>query len=405
LCAAKSDHVNENFLLRKIAKAISRVSFHAIFLLLLASCAQTSVRTVLPPIEPVGDVVLVESSEVPTENLQLEVGVLVFDANPLNEDDSLIGDWIFEEIVQNETQYLPYVLRNTLVESNQWGAVRVLPQEDPSVDILVSGTLVKSDGVTLDLQIQAVDSTGREWLNKTYSDVAGDLDYPDFVLSTHNNLIPPNSEDPFKDIYEQIANDLLSIRARLTEEELVNISRVSQMLYAKDLSPETFADFLQQDPDGTLRVSRLLASNDPMLSRVSEMRFRHHLFIDTVDGYYSALYEEMKSIYDLWRLYSYEELLEVQIGAQAINPSDDYGGSGNFLSLTQSYNRYKWSKIYEQEFNALAVGFSRELAPAILELNSRVHGLTGTMDEQYDQWRIILRDLFALETAGQEDLL
>jgi len=384
------------------ANAVCRVCIPALCLLLLSSCSQTSVRIQLPPAEPVGEVTLVESPDVPVENLLLEIGVVIFDANPVNSDDSQIGDWIFEEIVQNEAQYMPYVLRNTLVESNQWGAVRVLPREDPSVDLLIHGTLINSDGITLNLQIRATDSTGHEWLNKVYSDTAGDQDYPEFILSTHNNLIAPNSADPFQDIYEQIANDLLMVRAGLTAEGLVNISRVSQMSYASDLSPETFTDFLQQEPDGTLSVSRLAASNDPMLSRVAEMRFRHHLFIDTVDGYYSALHEEMKSIYDLWRLYSYEELQEIQIGALADNTSDDYGGSGNFLSLTQSYNRYKWSKIYEQEFNALAVGFNRELAPAILELNGRVHGLTGTMDEQYVQWRGILRDLFSLETTGRE---
>ena len=69
------------------------------------------------------------------------------------------------------------------------------------------------------------------------------------------------------------------------------------------------------------------------------------------------------------------------------------------MSLAQSYNRYKWAKIYEQEFTALAAGFNNEIAPAILELNRRVHGLSGSMAEQYAQWRDILRQLFEVETG------
>ncbi|MCP5348605.1 MAG: hypothetical protein R3F41_06710 [Gammaproteobacteria bacterium] len=68
-------------------------------------------------------------------------------------------------------------------------------------------------------------------------------------------------------------------------------------------------------------------------------------------------------------------------------------------ALTQSYNRYKWARIYEQEFADLALGFNNEIAPAILELNRRVRGLTGSVEEQYSQWREILRQLFELENV------
>ena len=49
------------------------------------------------------------------------------------------------------------------------------------------------------------------------------------------------------------------------------------------------------------------------------------------------------------------------------------------------------------EYRDLSVGFNNEIAPEILQLNEQVHGLNGTMEEQYIQWRRILRQLFALE--------
>ena len=53
-----------------------------------------------------------------------------------------------------------------------------------------------------------------------------------------------------------------------------------------------------------------------------------------------------------------------------------------------------------RELPELAAGFNQELAPAILELNEQIHGLSGTMAEQYVQWRRILRQLFELYGAA-----
>ncbi|MCK7469501.1 MAG: hypothetical protein MZU95_00885 [Desulfomicrobium escambiense] len=44
------------------------------------------------------------------------------------------------EIRKAEQNFLPYHLKTTLQQSSQWGAVRVLPAETDSVDLLVKGT-------------------------------------------------------------------------------------------------------------------------------------------------------------------------------------------------------------------------------------------------------------------------
>ena len=172
------------------------------------------------------------------------------------------------------------------------------------------------------------------------------------------------------------------------------------MVYASDLSPETFAHTLTTGTEGLLTVTSLLAEADPMLARVDDMRERHLGFIDTVDEYYEALYTEMQASYVIWRRYSHDQIDETQRLSTRLEDYDlnDYGTSRSFTSLTQRYDRYRWSKIYEQEFRELAAGFNRELAPAILELSEQVNGVSGTMDEQYVQWRRILQALFRLET-------
>ena len=134
-----------------------------------------------------------------------------------------------------------------------------------------------------------------------------------------------------------------------------------------------------------------------MFARVEDMRVRHHAFIDTVDEYYGALHDEMLQAYIMWRRHSYDQQEQLVSRKQEPISQDFFSSSSGYLTMTQRYNRFRWSKIYRQEFQELAAGFNQELAPAILELNEQIHGLSGTMAEQYIQWRRILRQLFELE--------
>ncbi len=371
-------------------------------ILLLAACAQTPPLPIPEILLPtVGEVQLQVTTSPPPEEIQLDIGIKVF-ANRLNASDyERFGEWVFSEIRENEVNYLPYVLRNTLLDANEWGAVRVLPQDDPSVDLQISGTVLQSDGERLEVEVIAIDSSGRQWLRKTYADTTTLEDYPEAQRYTPGNRFDPNSfTDPFQDLYDQVANDLLAIRQMLASNELMNIKRVSEMVYASDLSPETFAHTLTETPDGRLTVNSLLAENDPMLARVAEMRLRHSVFIDTVDEYYEALYEEMQPSYVIWRRYSHDQIAEDERVTQQIAEYDidNFESERTYLSLMQRYDRFRWSKIYEQEFRELAAGFNKELAPAVLKLSEQVNGVSGPMTEQYSQWRKILQDLFKLET-------
>jgi len=368
-------------------------------LALLTACAQSVPVPVERTLDLVGEVSLNEAITLPTENSMLEVGVRVFSTEQRESGEYEIGDWVFDEIIQKEAQFLPHLLKNTLVNSNQWGAVRVIPEIDPSLDLIIEGEIIQSNGETLEITIRAIDSSGRTWLNKTYADQSIQEEYPESTRFTLDNTFDAiNFVDPFQDIYNQIANDLVMVRSDLGEQALLELNLVTDMLYASDLSPDTYSSALRTNEDGFLVVDRLPALNDPMLARVADMKYRHHLFIDTVDEYYQTLYDDIQPAYVLWRRYSIDQITEIETSQQeAIR--NNYGGSSGFLSLSQRYDRFKWSKIFEREFSDLAAGFNNELAPAFLELNSQVHGLTGTMEQQYREWRGILRRLFELESG------
>ena len=379
-----------------------------IILITLGACSQTLLPTIdIEPIRPsVGDVELNHVSQPPPSSLQIDVAINVFDVR-VDESEALeFGEWIFTEIRHNESYYLPYVLRNTLLEANQWGAVRVLPSNDPSVDLQIKGSVLASDGKQIVLHVIATDSAGRVWLNQEYADIAIESDFPaDTRYSQGSPFDSTTFVEPFQDIYNQISNSLVEFRQNLTEQQIINLKRISQMVYATDLAPESFQRNLIKDEESQLlSLVSLPAKEDPMIERVNDMRVRHHLFIDTVDEYYASLFEKMQPAYVLWRKYSFERINE-ELESRSI-PYDyqDYGRSGRYLTLTQRYDRYRWSKIFEMEYQDISAGFNNEVAPAILTLNEEVHGLSGTMEEQYIQWRRILRQLFGLEAQTPEQM-
>ena len=137
--------------------------------LLVAACAQNPPPPSITPVVPtVGTVSLQQADVTPSEVRLLDVAVQVFENRAHEDTGGEFGELVFDEIRDNETRYLPYVLRNTLIDSNQWGSVRVLPRPDPSIDLSVSGAILKTDGRSLIVHVRAVDSTGRVWLNRDY---------------------------------------------------------------------------------------------------------------------------------------------------------------------------------------------------------------------------------------------
>ena len=171
--------------------------------LLMSACASKPVAPPPEAAEPIGDVTIVRALVEPAEAALLDIGLVVFDTGTPADRTEQQRLGISPKIRRAEASYLPYVLRQTLVNSGQWGAVRVLPEADSSFELLLTGTILRSDGRVLELRIDVVDSTGRRWLHKTYYDASAESDF--------DSESKPVSE-PFQDLYNQIANDLVGQR-------------------------------------------------------------------------------------------------------------------------------------------------------------------------------------------------
>jgi len=323
-----------------------------------------------------------------SEQELLDVGIAVFDPGIPPDESSHSRLGIFPEIRKAEAQFMPVLLRQVLQASNAWGVVRVLPDTQASTELLLSGRILQSDGQRLVLQVDARDAAGRLWLDRTYADSAQERDYP-VAAGT----------DPFIDLYRQIANDLLAARRQLDSRQLESIRQVALLRYAAGLSEEAFAAYLQPDSEGVYSVVRLPAEGDPMLARVERIRNQEHLFVDTVDEQYVDIYEEMVPTYNLWRQYGLEQAVYKQEFEARAQGRDSAGRRGTFAAMEQAYNTYRQIKIQQQDLDEMALGFNNEVTPTVMEASGKVFRLSGTLAAQYQEWRQILRDIFALETG------
>jgi hypothetical protein len=376
--------------------------------MLLGACSGAGHKDVEPTVISMADVELSESE-------LLDVGIETFDPGT-EEEEVDKEEGIFPEIRKGESRYIAVHLKNTMQRTGHWGAVRVIPSRTEATDVLVTGKILRSDGETLELAIDAHDATGRLWFSHVYEASKEAEEYGDYVRG---------DEDPFQDLYNTIANDLARHKAGLTPEDFRNVRQVSELRFSAWLAPDVFGPYLAQDEDGTWHVKRLPAADDPMLRRVLNIREREYMLVDTLTSHYDVFYANMWDPYIDWRKLRSQEmaaLREVEndsltrkilggaliAGAIAI---DLLGGGNNtgslqnamliggFWSVKSGIDLGGQMEIHEEAIRELGTSFESEVKPLVVDVDGEAVELTGSAEVQYADWRRLLKSIYVTETG------
>lgn len=350
-------------------------------------------------------------TELPPEAL-LDVGILLFDPG-VPEDAQAPDGFVFPEVRRAEARYLPVHLKKTLEASGQWGSVWVLPERSDAVDLLVWARIDESDGLEVELRVGAWDATGREWLNKAY-----ETQVPEKAYSSYRDL----SQDPYQNVFNEIANDLVAARARLDSEELQRIREVAELRFGAELVPAAFGDYLAEK-DGQYQLLRLPAVGDPMVARMRAVREREYSLIDTLNEYYDGLYYELSKPYEDWRRMSRSEMLQYRdlkrsarirqlLGLAAILGAVAYeaeGGGNSAITTTaiiggveglkSGFGKSAEANLRRDTLEELGTSFESEAKPLVVEVEGQTRRLTGTAEEKYREWRRLLHEIYASETG------
>ena len=378
----------------------------------LYGCVTQTVRTVdMAPPETLG--------VPPSEELLLDVGISVFDPNVPESFDEQNELNIQPEIRRAESNYMAYIAKNLLQSTGNWGAVRVVPRLSYAVDVTVSATILHSDGERLDLRVVASDARGQVWFDNVYETLASKYAY---------DASMPRDIDPYQATYNKIANDLLRFRMALTDDEILAIRTTAEMRFARDLATDAFEDYVIETTSGAFQIRRLPAPDDPMLSRVRMIREREYLFIDTLDEYFSSFANEMFNPYQNWRRATYSEAIAYReernkararllagtggiVAGVAAQTSDNtvtqYGGTvgiiGGAMMIKSGIAKRADAQLHIEVLRELGTSAEAEIMPHTIELENESIALQGSVNEQYEELRRILRKIYRTE-MGDGDL-
>jgi hypothetical protein len=368
-------------------------------------------------------VLLVQPVSPYAEEQLLDVGVVLFDAGvpqgEISQDllEQLLRDGTYVSIRRAEAVMLAVTLRDTLQSSGHWGSVWVTPRVSNAADLNVTAEIRQSDGHILNLEVRAVDATGRVWLDEDYE--------METAASAYNRQRYPTL-DPYQDVFNEIANDLAAARSEFSAGEIANLRSVAELRYANELSPEAFEGYVEQQGRGSYGLARLPASDDPMLGRTRSVRQRERVFFETLDQYYADFQIQAADSYDGWREFSREDSIRLAeaaraaklrtgLGALAIALSIAYGNNNNdsfsdrvladagiYIGgdlLRAGAVRRQERRLYTQSLRELSESFEDDVKPLVVEIQGTQTRLTGTADAQYEEWRQLLRELFISETG------
>ena len=184
-----------------------------IFMIFLTGCGATRNT------HKVGFTPMMKAQEEIPEDRLLDVAIQVFEPGEIT-DKQAKEEITNTEIRKAESHFMPYHLKNTIQRSSYWGAVRVLPAESNSIDILVKGTILESNGERLVVQIDVTDATRKIWFSKKYDSEATAAFYS-------GNL--SEEKDAYQDLYNTISNDMAAYRLQLPDKAVENIRIVSKL--------------------------------------------------------------------------------------------------------------------------------------------------------------------------------
>jgi len=353
------------------------------------------------------------------EDALLDIGIVLFDEGVDELDDE---SFAYANLRRSEAVWFSSQLRATLEKSNSWGLVRTLPLDNGILDVIVNGQLIESNGEVVKLLIDVKDSSGKQWFSREYDQQASSYAYNPEV-----NL----PGDPFQAVFNEVANDLSAYQETLSTDKRLAIRNITKLRFAQDFVPQAFDGFLSTDTNGEITLRRIPAVSDPMMQRVERIQARNDLYLDVVQDYYRAFNRNMSAPYNEWRKNSYKEVVyERQLREQArkeriagiativggialavegdSNVSQIAGNIGIFGGaqlFRRSFGKADEANIHREALLEMGASLESELEPSVVDLQDRSITLSGTVEDQYKEWRRILSRMFAIDEGLSVDEL
>lgn len=359
-----------------------------------------------------------------------DVIIPVFDPGLSENAENYEEEGIWPELRRAEANRFAYKLKAALDKTGEFGAVRVTPDNTASGDLYILGSIRESDGEIVKLNINVLDISGREWL---------DRDFKHEVRKGFFKNIRTRGNDAYDPVFVKASDAIVKALKKREPAELENLQYIANLRFGASFNEAAFNEYM----DTNSNYVKLLGKpddNDPMLQRVSSIRVREQLFVDSLQQNYASFSSSMEASYLKWQEASFTEKqlrekakresimkaiggvllfgLTVAAGATAANKSEQgrsgtastlataavAGGLGSAWLLSGSFKSSEEAKLHKDAIDELGESVNLEMAPRVVSFEEETVELTGNIQEQFTQWRQFLKHIYEQEATPSTQL-
>lgn len=395
------------------------VTVYLIAMFILSGCAKSKIPSTVGPL-PSSEIHDQEVIEPPMDSVKLDVIIPIFDPGLPENLDDISDENIWPELRRAEANRFAYKMKEHLEETEEFGAIRVTPDDTATGDVYILGHIVESTGEEVEIRIVVMDISGKVWLTDVFDH--------EVSKSFHDDL-RNEGKDPYDPLFEEAAQAIVQELDDHSTKEREDLHYLTDLRFGSNFSDASFMQYMNVDA-GQYTLTSKPSDEDPMLLRVRAIRVRDQLFIDGLQDNYGGFSEEMNESYLMWQKQSLFELQAKRhatlksfgqaaggilliglavLAAIAGSNSDavgstSAGATGAILGgmagtslLSESFKTSAEAKVHRESLNELGQSVNMELAPQVIAFEKESVELTGDAKEQYSQWRAFLQKIYSEE--------
>ena len=355
---------------------------------------------------------------------KLDVIIPVFDPGLSESAENYEEDGIWPELRRAEANRFAYKLKQALDNRNEFGAIRVTPDETASGDLYILGKIEESDGEDVKFELIVIDISGKEWLDETFKHEVQES----FYKNNRNS-----GKDPYDPVFEEAADEIIDALKKRSDSEGDNLNYIASLQFGASFNDQAFSEYI----DTTGKYIKLVSKpsdNDPLFQRVQAIRVREQLFVDNLQQNYVSFSQNMNESYLAWQEASFTEkqlryeakkegvyktlggilLIALAIAAGASGDDNNsnialdtaaIGGTiGGAMLIASGFKSREEAKLHQDALNELGDSINLELEPQVITFEDETVELTGNIQQQFVQWRQFLQRIYEQESTPNMEL-
>ncbi len=403
------------------------VTVLTIYAFLLSGCATNNKNSSTVGPLPSSSFSEPETVESVVSTPRLDVIIPVFDPGLPEDPAKYDEENIWPELRRAEANRFAYKLKEKLETTGQFGAIRVAPDKTATGDLYVLGRIEESNGEEVEIKIEVIDISGKEWLDEVF--------HYEVVENFHKDL-RNDGKDAYDPLFEEAAAEIVNKLSDHDFKEIEELHYLADIRFGTNFSENTFMRYMTVD-GGEFTLVGKPSDDDPMLQRVRAIRVRDQLFVDGLQDNYASFSEQMNDSYLMWQEQSLIEMqAEREARRQAVGQalggvlfiglgvlaaiaggnsnavgSSSAGATGAILGgmagvslISESFKTSDEAKMHRESLNELGQSVDMELAPQVIAFEKESVVLVGDAREQFMQWRAFLQKIYLEEMTPDVQL-